>query len=39
VEIAGISVTVMEYIMAEVTYWNFVEQHITAAIKNSFEFE
>jgi hypothetical protein len=33
------AVTLMESMMAEVAYMNSVEQHFTAAIKNSIDFE
>jgi hypothetical protein len=39
VKTVGVAVTVMESMMAEVAYLNSVEQHITAAIKNSIDFE
>jgi hypothetical protein len=39
VETIGATVTVMESMMAEMTYLNSVEQQITAAIKNSIDFE
>jgi hypothetical protein len=39
VDTAGTSVTVMESVMAEVAHLNLVEQHITAAIKNTIDFE
>jgi hypothetical protein len=34
----GTAVTLMECMMAEVAHLNLVEQHITAAIKNSIDF-
>jgi hypothetical protein len=39
VETVGTAVTLMEYMMAEVAHFSSVEQHITAAIKNSIDFE
>jgi hypothetical protein len=39
VETVGGAVTLMESMMAEVAHLNSVEQHITAAIKNSIDFE
>jgi hypothetical protein len=39
VETVGVAVTLMESMMAEVAHFNSVEQHITAAIKNSIDFE
>jgi hypothetical protein len=38
VETVGTSVTLLEKMMSEVAHWNSVEQHITAAIKNSVDF-
>jgi hypothetical protein len=35
----GAAVTIMESVMAEVAHLNSVEQHITAGIKNSIDFE
>jgi hypothetical protein len=37
-ETVGAAVTLMENMMAEVAHLNSVEQHITAAIKNSIDF-
>jgi hypothetical protein len=39
VETVGTAVTLMECMMAEVAHFSSVEQHITAAIKNSIDFE
>jgi hypothetical protein len=39
VETVGAAVTLMESMMTEVAHCNSVEQHITAAIKNSFDFD
>jgi hypothetical protein len=39
VETAGTSVTLLENMMPEVAHLNSVEQRITAAIKNSVDFE
>jgi hypothetical protein len=39
VETVGAAVTLMESVMVEVAHLNSVEQHITAAIKNSIDFE
>jgi hypothetical protein len=39
VETVGTAVTLMECIMAEVAHLSSVQQHITAAIKNSIDFE
>jgi hypothetical protein len=39
VETAGTAVTAMESMMAEVAHLNSVEQHITAAIKSTTDFE
>jgi hypothetical protein len=38
-ETVGATVTLMESMMAEVAHLNSVEQHITAAMKNSIDFE
>jgi hypothetical protein len=38
-ETVGTAVTLMESMMAEVAHLNAVEQHITAAIKNSIDCE
>jgi hypothetical protein len=39
VETVGTAVTVMESMLAEVAHFNSVEQHITAAIKNTIDFK
>jgi hypothetical protein len=39
VKTVGVAVTLMESMMAEVAHLNSVEQHITAAIMNSIDFE
>jgi hypothetical protein len=39
VEIVGTAVTVIESMIVEVAHLNAVEQHITAAIRNSIDFE
>jgi hypothetical protein len=39
VETVGAAVTLMESMMAEVAHLNSVEQHITATINNSIDFE
>jgi hypothetical protein len=39
VETVGTAVTLMECMMAEMAHLSSVEQHITAAIKNSIDFE
>jgi hypothetical protein len=39
VETVGTSVTLIKSMMAEVAHLNLMEQHITAAIKNSVHFE
>jgi hypothetical protein len=39
VETVGTAVTLMGCMMAEVAHLNSLEQHITAAIKNSTDFE
>jgi hypothetical protein len=39
VENVGTAVTIMESVLAEVAHLNSVEQHITAAIKKSIDFE
>jgi hypothetical protein len=39
VETVGTSVTLLETVMAEVAHLNSLEQHITAAIKNSVDFD
>jgi hypothetical protein len=39
VETVGTVVTLMESMMAKVTHFNSVEQHITAAIKSTIDFQ
>jgi hypothetical protein len=38
-ETVGTAVTLMKSMIAEVAHLNTMEQHITAAIKNSIDFE